>query len=87
LIKKNDNRQLPLASITKLMVVLVASERYKDDDIVCISENSLKIKGLSGIYHAGDCFLFSESLRALLLASHNEIASLKGSPRFARARH
>jgi len=75
LIKKNDNRQLPLASITKLMVALVASERYKDDDIVCISENSLKIKGLSGIYHAGDCFLFSESLRALLLASHNEIAS------------
>lgn len=75
LIEKNKDRQLPIASITKLMVALIASERYKSDDVISISENSLKDKGLSGIYKTGDSILFSDALRALLLASHNEIAS------------
>lgn len=75
LIEKNKDRQLPIASITKLMVALIASERYKNGDVISISENSLKDKGSSGIYQTGDRFLFSDALRALLLASHNEIAS------------
>ena len=75
LIEKNKDRQLPIASITKLIVALIASERYKSDDVISISENSLKDKGLSGIYKTGDRLLFSDALRALLLASHNEIAS------------
>lgn len=75
LIAKNDDKQLPLASITKLIVALVASDYYKNDDTICVSESSLAVKSVSGLYHAGDCFLFSDALRALLLGSHNEIAS------------
>ncbi len=75
LIEKNKERQLPMASITKLMVALIASEQHKTDDVIPISENALTGKGVSGIYTAGDSFLFSDALYPLLLASHNEIAS------------
>lgn len=75
LIEKNKDEQLPIASITKLMTALIASEKYKLDDIVIISKNSLKIDGLSGIYQAGDRFYFYNALRAMLIASHNEIAN------------
>ncbi|GEM_PF-763820 len=74
LIEKNKDRQLPIASITKLMTASVASGIYKPDDIVFVSEKSLNVKGISGIYKAGDRLLFSDALRALLIASHNEIA-------------
>ncbi|MEK7547125.1 MAG: serine hydrolase [Patescibacteria group bacterium] len=74
LFQKNKDKQLPLASITKLMTALVASGIYKQDDIISVSEKSLGVKGVSGIYKAGDRLLFSDALRALLIASHNEIA-------------
>ncbi len=75
LIEKNKERQLPIASITKLMVALIASEQHKADDIITISEDALTGKGVSGVYTAGESFLFSDALYPLLLASHNEIAS------------
>ncbi|MDO8664649.1 MAG: serine hydrolase [Candidatus Liptonbacteria bacterium] len=74
LFQKNKDEQLPLASITKLMTALVASGIYKLDDIISVSGKSLSSKGASGIYRAGDRLLFSDALRALLIASHNEIA-------------
>ena len=74
LIEKNKDRQLPLASITKLMTALVASGIYKPDDIISVTAKSLNSRAISGIYKAGDRLLFSDALRALLIASHNEIA-------------
>lgn len=75
IVEKNTNTQLPIASITKLMTAVIASERYKLDEIVTITENSLKIDGLSGIYKKGDRFFYYNALRAMLIASHNEIAN------------
>lgn len=75
LIEKNKERQLPIASITKLMVALIASEQHKADDVISISGNALTGKGVSGIYTAGERLLFSDALYPLLLASHNEIAN------------
>lgn len=75
LIEKNRDRILPIASITKLMVALVASDVYEYDDTIMMSESSLRGKGMSGYYATGDSFLFQDALRALLLASHNEIAN------------
>lgn len=74
LVEKNNSKQLPIASITKLMTALVASEKYRIDDIITISEDSLKIDGLSGIYKPGNRFFFYNALRAMLIASHNEVA-------------
>jgi D-alanyl-D-alanine carboxypeptidase len=75
LIEKNKSTQLPIASITKLMTAVIASEKYKLDEVVAITENSLKIDGLSGIYKEGDHFFYYNALRAMLIASHNEIAN------------
>lgn len=74
LAEKNKDAQLPIASISKLMTALIAGERYKLDDIVTITDNSLKVDSLSGIYKAGDRFFFYNALRAMLIASQNEIA-------------
>ncbi len=75
LFEKNNDIQLPVASITKLMTALVASEQYKPNDIISVSENSLGGKGMSGIYQTGNRFLFLDALHALLISSHNEIAN------------
>lgn len=74
LIEKNKEMRLPIASITKLMTALVASDIYKADDKVVINESALRIKGVSGNYVAGDTLFFRDALHALLLGSHNEVA-------------
>lgn len=74
LIEKNKETRLPIASITKLMVTLVASDIYKADDKVVIDESALYIKGASGNYVAGDTLFFRDAMHALLLGSHNEVA-------------
>ncbi|MBT9169294.1 MAG: putative carboxypeptidase YodJ [Syntrophomonadaceae bacterium] len=75
LIGKNKERRLPIASLTKLMVALVAADLYKQSDIVTINESALEGKGISGHYVAGDSFLFRDALHALLIGSHNEITN------------
>jgi len=75
LTEKNKDEQLPIASITKLMTALIATEKYRLDDIVTITDNSLKVDSLSGIYKPGDQFFFYNALRAMLIASHNEVAN------------
>ena len=74
LLEKNKDKQLPIASITKLMTALVAVEQFGSNDTITITEESVKNKGASGIYKAGESFLFRDALRALLIGSHNEIA-------------
>jgi len=74
LLEKNKERRLPIASLTKLMVALVASDMPRFDDIVVISQSSLNNKGASGKYVAGESFLLKDALYALLIGSHNEIS-------------
>lgn len=74
LAEKNKDERLPLASITKLMTALVASEKYRAEDIVGISEYPAGIDGASGIYKADTRLFFKDALYALLIPSHNEIA-------------
>lgn len=75
LIEKNKETRLPIASITKLMTALVASDIYEADDKVVIDESALQIKGASGNYVAGDALFFRDAMRALLIGSHNEVAA------------
>lgn len=84
LVKKNEAGQLPIASITKLMTAVIALDKYKLDDVVMITENSLKVDSLSGIYKVGNQFFFYNALRAMLIASHNEIANTFACPELCR---
>jgi len=74
LLEKNKDRRLPIASLTKLIVALVASDTFRPDDVVVIGQSALNNKGASGYYAVGDTFSFSDALHALLIGSHNEIA-------------
>lgn len=76
LIEKNKNTILPIASISKLVTALVAVEQYHTDEVVTVSEDSVKGKVLSTVYHVADRFYFSDLLQALLVGSHNEVANL-----------
>jgi D-alanyl-D-alanine carboxypeptidase len=71
----NADAALPIASMTKLMTALVASEAFGMDDTVAMSEASVSGKGLSGLYKAGDTFSVRAALTAMLVASHNEMAN------------
>mgnify|MGYP001598800012 FL=1 len=74
LLEKNKDRRLPIASLTKLMVALVASDTFRHDDVVVVSQSALNNKGVSGYYVAGDTFSFNDALHTLLIGSHNDIA-------------
>ncbi|MEN9561706.1 MAG: hypothetical protein RIQ56_979, partial [Candidatus Parcubacteria bacterium] len=74
LVEKNKDQRLPIASVTKLMVALIASDTLGANDAVVVSQNALKQKGISGYYRTGDSLSLNDALHALLIGSHNEIA-------------
>ena len=74
LLQKNRGRRMPIASITKLMTALVASEILQSDDHVTINESALNIIGVSGKFAAGETITFDDALHAILIESNNEIA-------------
>ncbi len=75
LIEKNKNKQLPIASITKLMTAMIGRERLDDGDKIVFSDESLKTKGASGFYQSGESLFFKDAIVAMLIGSQNETAS------------
>lgn len=75
LLQKNKQRKMPIASITKLMTALVASETLQPDDQITISQSALSIKGISEKFTAGETVTFNDALHAILIESNNEMAT------------
>lgn len=50
LYRKNADRQLPLASVTKLMTALISAENTDNDAIITVSNQDLRAEGESGLY-------------------------------------
>ncbi|MDD2935171.1 MAG: hypothetical protein PHX25_01730, partial [Candidatus Pacebacteria bacterium] len=50
LFQKNAETQLPLASLTKLMTVIVSSELVSKDTIITIRQEDLNMEGDSGLF-------------------------------------
>lgn len=82
LYQKNQDQQLPLASITKLMTALVASEIVGKNGTVPISTAAILQDGDSGLL-AGEKFTLAELLDLTLMSSSNDgafaIASAAGA--------
>ncbi|MCH7597593.1 D-alanyl-D-alanine carboxypeptidase [Patescibacteria group bacterium] len=80
----NSEAQLPLASLTKLMTVLVASELLPDEYIITVEEDSLLEEGDSGLF-AHEKWNLSDMLDFILVVSSNDganvIASIAGAAR------
>lgn len=64
----------PIASITKLMTALVATDTYNPDDVVTISLQAIAQEEISGRLVAGQTFSVKNMLYPLLLESSNDAA-------------
>jgi D-alanyl-D-alanine carboxypeptidase len=74
LARQDDRARLPIASITKLMTVLVALQHAKLDDVVTVSRQAAAV-GESSIYlRKGDRLTVGELVEAALIQSANDAA-------------
>ena len=64
----------PIASITKLMTALVATDTYNPDDIITVSPQAIAQEEISGRLVAGQTFSVHNMLYPLLLESSNDAA-------------
>lgn len=79
---KNEYAQLPLASVAKVMMALVATELLPDDHEITVTRDDITLEGDNGLL-AGERWKLSELLRFTLVVSSNDgasaIASVAGS--------
>ncbi len=68
---KNANAQLPLASLTKLMTVAIASEALSADDVVTISKEALAPDGDAG-FRIGEQWKTGDLVGYTLMMSAND---------------
>jgi D-alanyl-D-alanine endopeptidase (penicillin-binding protein 7) len=72
--KKSADRPRPIASITKLMTAVIASETQVANDTVTVSPQAAATYGRSGRLLAGDRITVGNLLAPLLLESSNDAA-------------
>lgn len=72
--QKNIYEKRPIASLTKLMTVLVAKELYRPDQIMIISEKAINQEEQTGDLKKGDKLSLNELLHSVLIESSNDAA-------------
>lgn len=72
ILKKNQDQQFPLASVSKLMTALVASELIKGNDIATVSKKALATYGENGNLKIGEKIKIKDLIYPLLLESSND---------------
>ncbi len=73
-IKSNENKVFPIASISKLIVALVAIHNIDVNKKITINEDMLKAYGNAGNLVVGEVYTIRELLYPLLLESSNDAA-------------
>ncbi len=76
ILSKNQEKKLPIASVSKLMTALVASEIMTPDDVAKVSKKALNTKGTNGALKLGEKIKVSDLLYPLLLESSNDAAEV-----------
>lgn len=71
LFAKNEEVQLPLASITKLMTAYIASEMVPENTIISINEDDLEVEGENGLV-LGEKWNIKDILDLTLITSSND---------------
>jgi D-alanyl-D-alanine carboxypeptidase len=74
IVGKNDQKILPIASITKLMTALVAQEMLPSDQVVTISSSAYNTYGNTGNLRVGEKLTVKNLFYPLLLSSSNDAA-------------
>ena len=88
LFRKNPEKILPIASLTKLMTALVAFENYDLLQEVEISPKAAMIKGTPNFLRTGESFYVKDLLYSLLMESNNiaaqALAEAMGEKKFVQ---
>jgi poly-gamma-glutamate synthesis protein (capsule biosynthesis protein) len=74
IVSKNQDKKLPIASVSKLMTAVVATEIAKPEDTTTISKKALDTYGTNGALRLGEKIQISDLLYPLLLESSNDAA-------------
>ena len=74
LLAHNARQRVPIASITKLMTVLLTVERTKPDDVVVVSPFAARVGESSANLRPGERLTVRELLEAALIQSANDAA-------------
>ncbi len=89
LYEKNGDEQLPMASTTKIMTLIVTLENSNTDDIVTFSKYAASMPDVQLNALAGEQFVLNDILYSLMLESHNDsaaaIAEFVGSGTFTNS--
>ncbi|TSC77684.1 MAG: poly-gamma-glutamate synthesis protein (capsule biosynthesis protein) [Parcubacteria group bacterium Gr01-1014_24] len=76
ILSKNQDQKFPIASISKLMTALVASEITKSDDLAKISKKAINTPGKNGNLTIGGKIKIMDLVYSLLLESSNDAAEV-----------
>ena len=79
LASENADEQLPIASITKLMTVVVALQHLKPDDDVIVSRSAARVGGSRIPLAAGESLSVHDLLEGALIQSANDAADALAS--------
>jgi serine-type D-Ala-D-Ala carboxypeptidase (penicillin-binding protein 5/6) len=74
LFEKNTEIKLPVASLTKVMSAVIVLENLNPDDIVKISENSIKVDGEKQDIYLGEKISVRNLMKLMLIESSNDAA-------------
>lgn len=77
LFENNPDERLPIASVTKIMTMLLIMEAIEDgritlDDMVSVSENAMSYGGSTMFLEAGEKLSVSDMLKGIAVASAND---------------
>jgi gamma-polyglutamate biosynthesis protein CapA len=76
ILRKNEDKKFPIASVSKLMTALVGRELATEEDIAVVSKKALATEGGNGNLSLGEKIKVSQLLYPLLLESSNDAAEV-----------
>ncbi len=71
LYSKDQNRKLPIASVTKIMTALVVLDKINLEDIIAVSKNAMKAEGDKDGLREGEKIKAKDLLKIMLVNSNN----------------
>ncbi|PIZ86094.1 hypothetical protein COX94_01160, partial [Candidatus Nomurabacteria bacterium CG_4_10_14_0_2_um_filter_33_9] len=76
ILTKNQEKEFPLASVSKLMTAYVATELMDENNIAQVSKKALSTYGENGNFKIGEKIKISDLIYPLLLESSNDAAEI-----------
>lgn len=76
ILAKNQDKKMPIASVSKLMTGFIAHEIAKEDDVAQASKSAIATYGSNGNFRAGEKIKVTDLIYPLLLESSNDASEI-----------